>query len=151
MHAFSSRLRLASVVALAVAGLAWTVAAHAGDTKFQATGTYAIVIDSIQGTHYDFTGSGHASPGGAFTLTAVAHENWGNYASTGTMTLDFGSGDTLAIYFDADSPALGLYIGSYVVTDGTGRWAGASGSGTATFQSHGDYTGDFWLDGTLSR
>lgn len=154
MYVFFSRLRIASVVALAVTGLAWTASVAQADTPFQASGTFEVV--GSQGTHFFFVGDGNASPGGPFITTVEAHDNFGNLHETGVQTLDLGNGDTLTIYFEDDwipdtsYPYGGYRQGPYVVTSGTGRLAGASGSGTLTGIPNGDGTGIFYLDGALS-
>ncbi len=148
MRAFPSPLRIASVAALALLGLAWTAAAARADTPFKASGTFQIV--SIQGRNLDGTGEGHASPGGAFDMTTSVHDK-GNGYEDGVATLDFGNGDTLTLYIeDQWDPDLRERIGSYVITDGTGKFAGASGDGTFTGVPAGNGTGEFYLDGTIS-
>ena len=107
-------------------------------------------------THALITGEGKASPGGRFTTTVETHANYGNLHEMGVQTLDFGKGDTLTISLEDDwvpDPAYpfgGYRAGPYVVVDGTGRLAGASGSGTLTGIPNGDGTGSFYLDGTIS-
>lgn len=151
MHGSFSRHRIALVLGLALLGLACMASpAPAADTKFQATGSFQLV--SSRGAHYFFDGEGRASPGGLFTNTVETHDNNGNLDETGVMTLDFGKGDTLTISFeDVWLPDLGRRVGPYVVTGGTGRLAGASGTGTLTGIPNGDGTGTFYLDGTISR
>lgn len=155
MYGFFSRFRIASVMSLALLGLAWTASAvQSADTKFQANGTFQVVASN--GSHFFFEGEGQASPGGRFTTTVEAHDNFGNLHETGVQTLDFGNGDTLTISFEDDwvpNPAYpfgGYRTGPYVVTGGTGRLAGASGSGTLTGIPNGDGTGSLSLDGTIS-
>ena len=44
-----------------------------------------------------------------------------------------------------------VFVGTYVITGGTGRLAGASGSGSTTIVPSGDNsTGTFTVSGTLS-
>jgi hypothetical protein len=156
MHGSFSRFPIASVVSLALLGLAWTAAvAQAADSKFQASGEFQVVASN--GSHFFFEGEGQAGPGGRFTTTVEAHDNFGNLHETGVQTLDFGNGDTLTISFEDDwvpdtaYPFGGYRVGPYVVVAGTGRLAGASGSGTLTGIPNGDGTGKFDLNGTISR
>jgi hypothetical protein len=151
MHAFHAPLRIAPIVALTLLGLAGVVPdVRAGDVQFQASGTFQLV--SSQGTHYRFDAHGRASPGGRFDAVVEVQANNGNFDEKGVMTLDFGRGDTLSIYFEDEwLPDIGQRVGPYVVTKGTGRFAGASGSGTLTGVPAGDGTGVLYLDGTISR
>jgi hypothetical protein len=151
MSSFSSRGRVSSVVILTLLGLAWTAtAAQATETKFQASATFQLV--SYQGTHGVFTGQGRASPGGSFTMVVETHANNGNGDETAVATLDFGHGDTLTIYSeDVWLPDIGQRKGSYVITGGTGRFAGASGTGTFIGVPAGDGTGVVSYDGTISK
>ncbi len=149
MHGFFSRRRIASVITLALLGLVWmTAVAQAADTPFSVRGTFQIV--SIQGMNLVATGEGHASPGGSFDTTVSVHDKGNGYES-GVQTLDFGKGDTLTLYIeDQWYPDLRERIGPYVITGGTGKFAGASGSGTFNGFPAGDGTGEFYLDGTIS-
>lgn len=151
MYGFFSRFRIAPIMALVLLGLAWPAsAALATDTKFQASGTFQLV--SYQGTHYFFDAEGRANPGGLFDAAVETQANNGNYDEKGVMTLDFGKGDTLTIYFEDEVlPDIGQRVGPYVITNGTGRFAGAGGGGTLTGVPAGDGTGVFYLDGTISR
>jgi hypothetical protein len=147
MHASLSLRRIALIVAPALLGLAWLApAAQAGD--FQASSTFAIIAS--HGTHNELTGSGRARPGGKFTVV-LAIQQLGNGDARGEFTMDFGNGDTLSFYNAVEwDPATGLLTGPYIVTGGTGKLAGASGSGTTVVDPAGDGTGEFYLEGTLS-
>ncbi len=153
---FDKSSRVAGV-ALVVLGLAWTASvAQAAGTKFQARGTFQVDFDASHGNNLVVTGEGEASLGGSFDTMVWAHDNSGNYHETGVQLLDFGHGNTLTISFeddwvpDPDYPAGGYRVGPYVITDGTGKFAGASGGGTFTGVPNGDGTGAFYLDGTIS-
>jgi hypothetical protein len=155
MYGSYSPHRIALVVALALLGLAWTAsAARAADTKFQASGKFELV--SYQGTHGVFAVGGHASSFGSFDGEVESQANNGNSGETSVATLDFGRGDTLTIYSedewvpDPKKPAGGYRVGTYVITGGTGRFAGASGTGTFTGVPNGDGTGVVAYDGTIS-
>ena len=147
MNAFFSLRRIAVVAALALLGLAWPVsAAQAGD--FQVRGTFA--LSAAPGNHLEGTLSGRAKPGGKFTGTVSGIQN-GTGGGKAVNVLDFGGGDTLtyAIAWERDD-ATGLLVGTYVITDGTGTLAEASGSGSLIVAPAGDGTGTFELAGTLS-
>jgi hypothetical protein len=158
MRAYLSTRRPTPVVALVLLALAGTgPAALAGDTKFQAAGTFQVV--GSRGSHYFIEGEGWASPGGPFTNTVKTQVNNGNSDEKGVMTLDFGKGDTLTIYFEDEwvpdpgpaYPAGGYRVGPYVVVGGTGQLAGVTGSGKLKGIPNGDGTGSFYLDGMISR
>src|SRR5262249_54539092 len=94
-------------------------------TKFQASGTIERVSGPVA-THNVFEGDGGARPGGPFAMTLWGKTNFGNQDTRGVFVLDFGGGDTLTCDFGVDwMPDLGLYVGPYVITGGTGRLAGA--------------------------
>jgi hypothetical protein len=155
MNGSVSRHRIALIAALASLGLAWTSsAARAEDAAFRATVKFELV--SWQGTHYSFDGAGHARSYGSFDAEVESQANNGNGDETSVATLDFGWGDTLTISSedawvpDPKKPAGGYRAGTYVITGGTGRFAGASGTGTFTGVPNGDGTGVIDYDGTIS-
>ena len=147
MNAYSSLRRIALTLALALLGLAVPMsAAQVGD--FHASGTVT-VIDS-QGAFYELSGSGHAKPGGNFTTTVLGKAIAHGFRQYAVQTFDFGRGDTLTVeivaaYADASSPFL---VGTYTVTGGTGRLAGASGSGDFIAEPGAEVSW-FEFDGTL--
>jgi hypothetical protein len=77
---------------------------------------------------------------------------------TATYTLAAANGDTLVIEMVADSvfpsSTTVIFEGTYEITGGTGRFAGASGSGllngNATFTGPAGGIGEFSLSGTVS-
>ncbi len=149
MQPFFSLRRAA--LALAVLGLLALVgplpAAQA--TPLRVTGTY--VFTDTQGGETGGTMTGQSAPGGRFTGAFVQRVRHG--VAQGTITLDYGHGDTLtltyAIEFDAE---VGLLVGTYEITGGTGRLEGATGSGEAIAEPGGDDdSGGFSLTGTINR
>ena len=147
MNGFLSFRRLVPVVVLALLAVARPAPAAAADCDFRLRGTF--VVTSQQGTHQEVALSGRASPGGAFTGTFTGKQ-LGNNDVVGEVTLDFGGGDTLTYHqeleFDEET---GLIVGTYEVTGGTGRYEGATGSGTTTIDPAGGRTGTFELEGTV--
>ncbi len=108
--------------------------------------------------HISVTGEGNASHLGA--TTAVTTDQLVNVidgSATATYTLTGASGDTvvLALIFQAtDIPGGVAFAGTYTVTGGTGRLAGATGSGSLTgsaiFLSPTSGIGSFSVAGTIS-
>ena len=137
--------RLAPVVGLALLGIVGPAAGDPPDS-FRASGTWAL---SLHGSHLEGTRTGLARPGGPFT--GVFSGKWVNGEGAGTATLDFGNGDTLTYTWEvALDPATGRLLGTEVVTGGTGRLAGASGTWSSVGVITGDGTGTFEYVGTLS-
>ena len=129
MNRFFSLRRM--TVALAALGLFALAAprAVAEEVPFHAEGTFTFVL--IGGHRADVTGSGHASPGGAFTFEDIARSRveYGVDVVEVMLTLEFASGSTLTIYYEA--PKIdGVVQGTYWVVGGTGLFEGAGGSGT---------------------
>ena len=155
MFSFNFGHRFTSVVALALLGLAWAApAAQAADTKkFEASGAFQIDVDATHGRQFFFTAEGNARPGGSFDSTGYGHGNLGNYYEWVVQTLDFGNGNTLTLYIEDYLTSFDPFqrTGSYVITAGTGNFAGASGSGIFTGNPAGNGTGTFDLDGTIAN
>ena len=88
------------------------------------------------------TGSGHAthlgkiSESANFAIDLVTVPAPGCENGTGTMTLTGANGDSISLSLSGivcqTSPTHGHAVNSYVVTGGTGRFSGATGSGTET-------------------
>ena len=127
------------------------------------TASYSGVISPPHGPPpVDLSGAGAASYLGKST-------NRGHIAVTGPSSCpngfavqnteiltssDDGDQITLTIADESCPISPGVYhgVGTYLVTGGTGRFAGASGQGT--FDGHGDFnqgTFSFTLNGTISR
>ena len=138
------------VVALLVLGVvsfAWAAKSDA----FRATGTATFVSTDPSGNHFVFTHVGRSNPGGRFTGGVVGHSNATFQKQSGTLTLDYGDGNTLIIETKLEDQGDGTLVGPYVVTGGTGIYENASGGGTQiVFAPNADGTRDFSLEGTLS-
>ena len=146
---FSSR-RFVPVVALVLLSLALPASADKaadGCEELRLSGDF--VVTSQQGTRQEVALSGRASPGGSFTGVFTGKQ-LGNNDVIGDVTLDFGGGDTLTYHqeleFDEET---GVIVGTFEITGGTGRFEGASGSGTTSIDPAGGGTGTFELEGTL--
>ena len=109
--------------------------------------------------HVFVTGQGNASHLG--TTTAVSTDQLVNVidgSATATYTLTGANGDTviLTMIFQAtETPGEVTFEGTYVVTGGTGRFAGAAGTGTlegsAVFFDESTRAGFFFRCGARSR
>jgi hypothetical protein len=135
---------------LAASGLAGPVSAARADS-FEVSGTYTTT--DHHANRYSGTLGGIAGPGGAFIGTfedkVTDHQHL-----TGTQTYLFADGSTLTLEFDERfDEAAGEWVGTYEITGGTGRFAGASGSGLASATpdaaTNGN-TGTIALSGTIS-
>jgi len=144
MNEFRFR-RIPVIVALTVAGLVWPAAAlQAGD--FRVSGTDETTF--TKGNQGEGISAGLAQPGGQFT--GVWSGRFKGYTISGVESWDFGGGHTLTWFFEIEYSNKNLIsTGAYVVIDGTGRFAGASGSADYVRMGHGDGTGEFVLEGTL--
>lgn len=104
-------------------------------------------------------GEGHALHMGATTASSTDQTvNLITGEGTATYTLTAANGDTvvLALEFQTTFVESGVtFEGTYVVIGGTGRFAGATGSGTAggsaTFTGPDNGVGSFEVSGTISR
>jgi hypothetical protein len=110
------------------------------------------------------TGSGHATQLGKISESAhyaidlVNVPTPGCNTNSGTMTLTGGNGDSIRLALHGTgcnaSPTTQTIVNSYVVTGGTGRFSGATGSGTETVHSEvtnpAAPTGVARFEGTLS-
>jgi hypothetical protein len=121
-------------------------------TEFSSTAAFPLV-------HVTVTGEGQALHMGrteASTTNQVVNLITG--AGTATYTLTAANGDTLVVDMTVStqfpSPTQITFAGSFSVTGGTGRFTGATGSGSiegsATFTSQSDGVGEFSLDGEIS-
>jgi hypothetical protein len=131
---------IAAVLAL---GFFSSIAAAA---PFRATGVEEIAF--FRGTVVEGVSSGFAQPGGQFT--SVWSGRVTGHKVVGVETWDFGGGDTLTFATEMEF-SHGQATGTYVITGGTGRFEGASGSADYSRFGHGDGTADFVIEGTISR
>jgi hypothetical protein len=121
------------------------------DTQFQSVVVFPIATISV-------VGQGHAQHMG--NSTAVTNNQMVNFISgqgTATYELTAANGDTVVLELDAATtflPSGVTFAGTYVVTGGTGRFAGAGGVGSvlgsATFTGPTNGFGTFAVDGTLT-
>ena len=117
MKRFVSFQKFAVVLAaLAVASLAAPHVA-AQEVPFHLDGTFTF---SVKGNTVEASGSGHAAPGGQFTFHDEVRSIRGGREIAGTLTLDFGRGSTLSIYYHAPISDERVVEGPYWVVGGTG-------------------------------
>ena len=133
---------------------------HAGDqVPFKASfNTQFQSVLEFPFLHLTVTGQGNASHLGA--TTAVTTDQLVNVldgSATATYTLTGANGDTviLALVFQATNIPGGVtFAGTYAVAGGTGRFAGATGSGSlegsAIFLDESSGVGGFTVAGTIS-
>ena len=141
----SSRRFAVALAALGVFALAAPRAA-AQEVPFHVEGTFTF---SVKGNRVEASGDGYAAPGGSFTFHDVVRAEYGGREIAGTLTLEFANGSTLSIYYHAPVSSDLVVEGPYWVVGGTGRFAGASGSGTIWYPI--GQGAPFTLDGTLQR
>ena len=141
----SSRRFIVAVAALGVFALAAPRAA-AQEVPFHVEGTFTF---SVKGNRVEASGDGHAAPGGSFTFHDEVRVEHGGREIAGTLTLEFANGSTLSIYYEAPVSSDLVVEGPYWVVGGTGRFEGASGSGTIWYPI--GQGAPFTLDGTLHR
>ena len=93
--------------------------------------------------------SGESTPGGSFIVDGyvkIVQPESKHPVIRGTLTLDYGNGNTLNVYYEA--PVYWkIANGTYEITGGTGIYEGASGSGEIWYPIGQDQP--FTLDGTL--
>jgi hypothetical protein len=147
MNPYQSRFRLA-LAALAVLLLAANVAV-ADERPFHSEATL-VPVDS-QGNHYIRAGSGQATQLGEFTEINEFKTKGGNpIVFYGVATLTGANGDSLVIAWVNSPVGENHFEGTYLIVGGTGRFEGASGSGTMSVDFHpDDLTTDQVFDGTI--
>jgi hypothetical protein len=97
-----------------------------------------------------FTGSGHSTGAGRTTIDAshcIIDDPAEPDFSSGVATLSSARGDIFITYRGTDTA--GVVDGTFLVTGGTGDFAGASGSGTLSGSVSTAGTGTIDLDGRL--
>ena len=150
MNAYRTFRFVLPLVALALLGMAgYAVAAKSGGCQsFRVKGDFQIVVDRGSNRVVDL--SGHATPGGSFT-GQFNGKQFHDADIAGSITLDFGGGNTLTYYQELSfDPSVGLLVGTYTITGGTGQFAGASGSGdNVIVGADANGRGTFELDGTI--
>jgi hypothetical protein len=120
-------------------------------TQFESVVIFPIVTISV-------SGSGQARHLGA--TTAVTNDQVHNLltgAASATYTLTGANGDTVVLALDFQAATVQgavTFAGTYIVTGGTGRFTGATGSGSisgsAMFQGPTSGVGSFEVHGTLT-
>ncbi len=129
--------RFKLLVALAMAAMALvlcTTAVNAGDElPFKAT-TEVVRQSSvvIEGTvHLVYSGTAIATHLGCAEALAVVDIDLATGVATGVVTLTKKDVDSITFEFvQVFDPAQGGYVGSFQITAGSGKFEGASGSGT---------------------
>ncbi len=145
MQSFMSRIG-AVLGTLAVLGL--TAPAFAGqDLPFTSEGTFS--VDSVQGNQVITMGAGQASYLGAFNGVNDIKVK-GNGDAESVLTLVGANGDSIVMATATSIVGPGQRAGVYVVLGGTGRFAGATGSGTLLVLTNADGTFDQTLSGRIS-
>jgi hypothetical protein len=152
-HCRVSLLPLVACLPLGLAPSTQTVPFRASfDTTFTSVLNFPFAIVTV-------AGSGQALHMGRTTAsTSNQAVNVLTGAATATYSLRAANGDLLLVELDATTTfsSTGVaYSGTYQITGGTGRFAGASGTGaivgSATNTSPSSGFGTFALDGTLVR
>ena len=140
---FAVVLAALSVLSISAARLA------AEEVPFKVEGTFTF---SVKGNRVDASGEGRATPGGRFTFHDVVKAEYGGREIAGTLTLNFQSGSTLSIFYEAPVEDYGDHFvveGPYWVVGGTGFFEGATGSGIIWYPI--GQGAPFTLDGTILR
>lgn len=145
MKRFIFRKFAVVLVALGVFALAAPRVA-AQEVPFYVEGTFTF---DVRGSRVEASGGGHAAPGGRFTFHDEVRARRGGREIEGTLTLEFASGSTLSIYYEAPVSSDLVVEGPYWVVGGTGRFEGVSGSGIIWYPI--GQGAPFTLEGTLRR
>ena len=151
-------LALLAVLVLALMPRAAGAAAHevpfsaAFTTEFESAVVFPIAHISVTGDGYGL----HMGRSTAVTTDQSVNLITGEGAATYTLTAANGDTVVLSLEFTiAFQPTGVTFEGTYVVTGGTGRFAGATGSGSAsgsaTFTGMSNGFGSFAVDGTISK
>jgi hypothetical protein len=121
--------------------------AAAEEVPFYLAGTFAVV--DFHGHQEKVLMSGTSTPGDAFK--GIGHEKYKHHMlrAVGTGTLDYGGGHSLNFAYDIFfNPQTGRQDGPYLITGGTGMFAGATGDGIMVADY--SFEGAWELVGTLS-
>jgi hypothetical protein len=155
------RIMCLALSLVAMAALALRSQAADRQVPFNAAFTDVFVSDgNFPIARITVIGEGQATPlGKATTATTNQLVNLNTGEATATYTFAAANGDTIVLEekflstFDATSGRV-TFDGTYVVTGGTGRFTGATGSGTlsgsAVFTGPNNGIGSFTLLGTIS-
>ena len=155
------RLAFLGIVVAAALAIAGTAYASAGPTRtvaFEATATGTVVLDygNCCGTVREVEGRARLKPGGRATFTTVfrfgtfSAEN-DAYRLEQTTVFTTKRGDSLTLYTLTSTPG----EQTWTVVAGTGRFAGAEGTGAFTYDFTWTETGvhvvEMSFTGTLTR
>jgi hypothetical protein len=153
-------MKLATVCAVLMMTAAFSVPALAADTvPFHAaiqTQPQPVVFPCGPVCQLDIPGFGNASHMGAIQAPGESTLNLITLEQTGSFLLIAANGDSMAVTFSGtflpsgptfDDPV--TFMGTWTIMSGTGRFAGATGSGTYQGTAVGA-EGTVWLDGTIS-
>ena len=150
-----------SLVAMSALALRSQAAQWDKQVPFNAAFTTVFVGDgNFPTAQFTVIGQGQATPlGTATTATTNQLVNLNTGEATATYTFAAANADTVVLeekFLSTFDPTSGrvTFDGTYVVTGGTGRFAGATGSGTlsgsAVFTGPNNGIGSFTLRGTIS-
>ncbi len=146
----SLALVVCALAVVVIAGPVWAEEERA--FKLSAVATYA-------GSYKDgklligvFELEGNATHVGNFTgVGLVEYPPPDRLPAGGTLTLESTDGDTLVIRTESSyDPDAGASTGTFVITGGSGKFAGASGGGSSLAANAGPGTVNVELDGTIS-
>ena len=136
-------------LAAALLGVLALTSSHlaAQEVPFHLEGTFTF---NVKGSKVSASGGGTATPGGSFVFDDVVKAKHGGRDTEGTLTLEFESGSTLSIYYEAPVENYDGQLvveGPYWVVGGTGDFEGVSGSGIIWYPI--GQGAPFTLDGVL--
>jgi hypothetical protein len=138
---------LPALVVVTLASLAGPLPA-APAAPFEAAGTYTVT--DTQGRLFETALGGRAAPGGPFSGRTL--NRWVRPGVVeGTASFTFASGSLLIAYLVERDDETGMFAGTYVVTGGTGAFAGVSSGGDILIDPDETGGGEFALRGTIDR
>jgi len=140
----SLRYVVLAPLALALAG----GHARAAEVPFEVHGSFTI-LEQYDKHEFEVALEGTASVGGPFVGQFVANRNGHGSRIRGTVTLVFAEGTLTFKYGVAYDPATDLFEGDFRVTEGSGVFAGATGSGEIRYPLN-SWTQPFMMSGALN-
>ena len=155
------RIMCLAVSLLAMAALVFTTQPAQADEQVPFRAAFTTEFESVVEfpiVHIDVVGEGKATHLGkttAVTTDQAVNLNTGQTSATYTFTAANRDTVVLAMEFQTTFLSSGVtFEGTYSVTEGTGRFAGATGSGTligsAAFTGPSNGVGSFTVAGTIS-
>ncbi len=149
------RCTLLALFALAAIALSLTASPAAAAEERPFAATFSPQSVTPDGKYYVYDVTGCASHVGNFSAVAHNHFSQGGTRLVGFMVITDKNGDGLWIDYEQTlevTAAAGTWTGTYTITGGTGRFAGASGQGDAVVviptEPPGPVTGTFF--GTIN-